>query len=82
MVFFSLSANTVAIFKEQNVFPSPLTDEVNISVFDPSILCFLYKNCNEERIALNDSESADFGLSKTDKLLSECLTPTIPINGN
>ena len=57
-------------------------DKDGINVFEPSILCFLYKNCNEERIALNDSESADFGLSRTDKLLSECLTPTIPIKGN
>jgi hypothetical protein len=53
----------VAILSEQNVFPSPLTEDVSINVLVPSIFCFLYKNCKEERMALKDSESADFGLS-------------------
>ena len=42
--------------------------------------CF-FKNCNEERIALNDSDNADFGFSKTDKLEVPCLIPTTPIIG-
>ena len=82
IVFFSLNEKTVAILIEQNVFPSPLIEEVSIIVLEPSMLCFLYKNCNEERIALKDSDNADFGRSKTAKLLSECFIPTIPINGN
>ena len=36
------NANTVAIFIEQNVFPSPLTEEVTTNVFVPSV--FLNRN--------------------------------------
>ena len=32
-------------------------------------------------MALNDSERADFGFSKTAKLVSVCFKPTTPING-
>ena len=59
----------VAIFIEQNVLPSPLTEEVIISVLDPAPDCFLYKNCKEERIALKDSDKADLGLSNTAKFV-------------
>jgi hypothetical protein len=48
---------------------------------DPSSFCFLYKNCNEDRIARKDSDNADLGLSKTARLLKDCFTPTTPING-
>ena len=80
-VFFSLKAKTVAKFIEQNVLPSPLTDEVNIKILAPSFSCFLYKNCNEERIALKDSANGDFGFSKTAKLFVVFFLPTTPISG-
>ena len=80
-VFLSLNAKTVAKLIEQNVFPSPLTEEVNIKIFAPSFCCFLYINCNEERMALNDSAKGDLGFSKTDKLFSVFFFPITPING-
>src|SRR5690606_21423918 len=64
-VFFSLKAKTVAKFIEQNVLPSPLTDEVIINVLEPVTFIFLYKNCNEDLTALKDSARADFGCSNT-----------------
>src|SRR6218665_353622 len=81
IVFFPLSAKTVAMFNEQNVFPSPLIDEVSINVFDPLIDFFLYKNCNDDLMARNDSDNADFGFSKTDKLEVVCFFPTMPNTG-
>ena len=50
-------------------------------VLVPSISCFLYKNCKDERMARKDSERADLGRSKTDKLDCDCLMPITPIIG-
>ena len=77
MVFFSLRANTVAIFIAEKVLPSPLIDEVTISVFVPDC-CFLYKNCKEDLMALKLSDSDDLGFSKTAKLLLELFLPITP----
>ena len=66
---------------QQNVLPSPPTEEVSINVFVPATNCLLYKNCKEDRTALKDSANADFGFSKTDKLLSVFLTPITPSKG-
>jgi hypothetical protein len=51
-----------SLFIQQNVFPSPLTEDV--IMFCPSTFSFI-QILKEERIALKDSDKADFGLSNT-----------------
>lgn len=62
----------------QKVFPSPDTEEVINTVFEPVTPCRLYINCKLDRSPLKLSEIDDLGELNTAKLLSILLRPINP----